>query len=158
MKVLNEKTKRTLILGILFFTIICPCYGKDFFNYDLETYSVSPQEQTATLVINIYTNKKKELDASASFAALKIIMFDGLPETIYSKPLIREPYEDFYFKYKNYLDNLYSTYSQNFITQLEQLTEYKKGPNKSTTMKITVKVHELKRDLVNKHILKTLSI
>lgn len=137
-----------LMLGIM-----CFSQAQNNFSYSLESVKII-DNNVVLLVVNVESSNKNMIERDAKYAALKIIMFDGLPETKYSKPLLPEGEIHTIADHPDYFDKLYNTYSSDFIKGIRQLTKYKKGPGKSTQFEIVVDVIKLRRDLEKNKIMK----
>ena len=92
------------------------------------------------------------------FAALKVILFDGIPNTKYSRPLMKEGYQSVYAQHPSYFQLLYNTNASDYVSNFESLSKFKKSDNKTTKIKVTVKPLWFRRNLENNGILKRMGL
>ena len=111
-----------------------------------------------TITLNVDVKDKKNLEKEAEFAALKVLMFDGVPNTRYNRPFMKEGYKSVYAQHPTYFQTLYNTTSSDYISDIEILTKFKKSDNKTTKVKITVKPLWLRRNLESNGIIKRMGL
>ena len=111
-----------------------------------------------SITLNVDVKDKKNLEKEAEFAALKVLMFDGVPNTRYNRPFMKEGYKSVYAQHPTYFQTLYNTTSSDYISDIEILTKFKKSDNKTTKVKITVKPLWLRRNLESNGIIKRMGL
>ena len=109
---------------------------------------------TNGIIINLTINctNKKAVKQEACIAALKAILFDGISNTIFNKPLLPDGELTSYQQNQSYFDNLYNYRYSDFINSCIMLSKFKKAENKSTLFQIDVKVLTLRKDLERNNI------
>ena len=96
----------------------------------------------------VYGKSKKTIDAEAQRAALRIILFEGCPNTPYSKPLMEDGEITSKQKHPQYFEGLFDERYSDFIASYEATSSFKKGDKKNGTEYIVeVKVLSLRKDL-----------
>ena len=96
----------------------------------------------------VYGKSKKTIDAESQRAALRIILFEGCPNTPYLKPLMEDGEITLRQKYPQYFENLYVERYSDFIASYEATSSFKKGDKKKGSEYIVeVKVLSLRKDL-----------
>jgi hypothetical protein len=123
--------------------------------------AISAFAQTTTLVsaectnpeivklqINCQSKNKKTFEADAMKDAIKIVLFEGVPNTQYNKPLLPMGEKTALQEHEAYFANLFDNgrYSD-FIKSRKLLSKFKKAENKGTLFEIEVKVLQLRKDL-----------
>ena len=103
-----------------------------------------------TMTVKTFAKKKNDARSEAINEALNILLFEGLPDTPYSAPLLplsakREQSE--------YLDDLFSNRTSDFIKSINQTSDFQKAipGEKSTIFEICIDYNQLKSD-VNKQL------
>ena len=96
----------------------------------------------------VYGKSKKTIDADAQYAAIRIALFDGCPNTVYSKPLLDMGESTAFKQYPSYFENLYNNRLRDFVSNSFAVSKYKKGDSmKGTLYEVQVKVLMLRKDL-----------
>lgn len=116
------------------------------------SYSVISVEPVQTLDVKIrlivYCNEKKAVDAEAQIAALRVLLFDGCPNTQYAKSLLEDGQKTSVQKYSYYFDDLFNYRFPDFVSSFSALSKFKKADyRKGTEYEITVKASLLRKDL-----------
>lgn len=110
--------------------------------------SESVSSSIVRLTFKIYCRSKKIVNNEAQYAALRIALFEGCPNTQYNKPLLEEGEATVLQQFPDYFNNLYSYRVGDFITGCVALSDFKKADkNKATLYEIDVKVLQLRKDL-----------
>jgi hypothetical protein len=106
------------------------------------------------LQINLQSNSKKTLEADALIAAIKIVLFEGMPSTQYNKALLQIGEKTALQQYDTYFADLFENgrYTD-FIKSSKQLSKFKKAENKGTLFEVEVKILQLRKDLEGNRIL-----
>ena len=100
------------------------------------------------LTLVVYGKSKKTIDAEAQCAALRAVLFNGCPNTPFSKAFIDDGERTSAEKYPQYFENLYNVRYTDFIASCEAISAFKKGDkNKGTEYSIVVKALNLRKDL-----------
>lgn len=115
-------------------------------------------DDAVTITLNIDAKDKKNLEKEAAFAALKVIMFDGVPNTRFNRPFMKDGYKSVYAQHPSYFQTLYNTNASDYVSNFETLTKFKKSDNKTTKVKLTVKPLWLRRNLENNGIIKRMGL
>ena len=143
---MEEYIKRLLFVVIVTITYNCSSYSQGI-NYRLiSSEQISPS--LVRLSIIVYGKSKKTVDIDAQCSALQVAMFDGCPNTSYSKPLIDDGAKTSYNNHPQFFENLYSDRYSDFIMSCEAISAFKKGDKKKgTEYSIVVKILTLRKDL-----------
>lgn len=142
--------KRILITIVLaFFAIV----GKaQVVPYQLGE-TVSEDQSEVTFTVYVFCDSKKELDQAAYLAGIRCVMFEGIPGTKFSKPLLNEGERTLIDKHPAYFDELYGWRYADYVKSCVILSKFKKsGVGKSTIFEVTVKAFELRKDLEKNNI------
>ena len=111
------------------------------------------------LKLIVYGKSKKNIDIDAQYAAVRTVLFDGCPNTPYSKALMEEGESTSIEKYPQYFEGLYGRRYSDFIASYEATSAFKKGDKKKgTEYTIEVKVLNLRKDLEKNGIKRKLGI
>lgn len=117
---------------------------------------VSSNATDIQLKIAVYDASKKVIDHEAACAALRLVLFDGVPKTRFGKPLLSEGEVTCMQEFPSYFENLYSTRYADFVKAATMSSKYRKGDGKSTEYIITVRAIQLRKDLEKNNIRKKL--
>ena len=115
-------------------------------------YIVLASEQTSSssvrLKLIVYGKSKKTIDVDAQCAALQVALFDGCPNTSFSKAFIEDGKMTSFDNHPHYFEKLYSTRYSDFIMSCEATSDFKKGDkNKGTEYSVEIKMLSLRKDL-----------
>ena len=114
---------------------------------------VSESQSEVTFKVYVFCETKKELDQAAFLAGIRCIMFDGIPGTKFSRPLLNEGEQTLIDKFPSYFDEFYGRRYADYIKGCVMLSKFKKaGVGKSTLFEVTVKAFELRKDLEKNNI------
>lgn len=146
------------ILLFLIFTLIgfVPVKAQDCKYTVLET-SMSGTDDVA-ITLNVDVKDKKNLEKEAEFAALKVLIFDGVPNTKYNRPFMKEGYKAAYTRNPTYFQTLYNNIAPDFVKEYEVLTKFRKSNDNTTKVKVIVKPLLLRRNLETNGILKRIGL
>lgn len=127
------------------------------------TYRILDSEKSSSsnvkLTLIVYGKSKKTIDTEAQCAAVRAVLFDGCPNTPYSKALMEDGEVTSSEKYPQYIDGLYSGRYSDFIASYNATSAFKKGDNKKgTEYVIEVKALNLRKDLEKNGITKRLGL
>lgn len=111
-----------------------------------------------SITLNVDVKDKKNLELEAQFAALKVLIFDGVPNTRFNRPFLKDGYKSSYALHPSYFQTLYNTTSFDYISEMETLSKFKKSDNKTTKVKVTVKPLLLRRNLESNGIIKKMGL
>ena len=137
------------ILLVLISGIKCYAQSADYEFIDAEV--TSPKSVKITL--KTFAQTKKTVNFEAQCAALKIIMFDGIDGTIYSRPLLNQG--TMLINDRNdYFYELFGSRLSTFIRQTKMESDFKKAEKgeKSTLFTVDVNYISLKKDLEKNNI------
>lgn len=140
-------------LPICIFLICCSFFvSAQSCRYEyVETTAAS--SSVITFKINVFCTDKKNLDKEASLAAVRCVMFDGIPKTQYAKALVSDGEKTSMQQYPKYYESLYSTRYSDFVPKVNQLSKFKQsGVEKATLFEVTVKASNLRKDLESNNI------
>ena len=142
-----KSVTKVLTLVIFFTMSFCGSVYSQAANYKvLSTELFSSSNVRLTLIV--YGKSKKTIDAEAQCAALKVILFEGCPNTPYSKALMEDGEKTSVQKYPQYFESLYGGRFSDFIASYEAKSAFKKGDkSKGTEYSIVVKALNLRKDL-----------
>lgn len=126
-------------------------------SYSQTSYRLASAENssssTVKISLTIYCKDKKSVDNEARSAAVRIALFDGCPQTRFTKPLLDEGEATSYQKHSEYFDNLYGYRLNDFISSCVATSKFKKADKeKGTSYIVEVKVLQLRKDLEKNHI------
>jgi hypothetical protein len=111
------------------------------------------------LSLIVYGKQKKNILKEAQCAALRIVLFDGCPETQFSKALMDDGEQTVLQKYPSYFENLYNNRYSDFISNYVANSAFKKADkNKGTEYIVEVKVLNLRKDLEKNDIRKKIGL
>lgn len=114
---------------------------------------VSEGQSEVTFKVYVFCDAKKQLDQAAFLAGIRCVMFDGIPGTKFSKPLLNEGERTLIDQHPAYFDELYGWRYADYIKECVMLSKFKKsGVGKSTLFEVTVKAFELRKDLEKNNI------
>lgn len=114
---------------------------------------VSESQSEVTFKVYVFCDAKKQLDQAAFLAGIRCVMFDGIPGTKFSKPLLNEGERTLIDQHPAYFDELYGWRYADYIKECVMLSKFKKsGVGKSTLFEVTVKAFELRKDLEKNNI------
>ena len=125
----------------------------------LHVETTSSSQEEVTFVLKVFCDNKKTLDYEANIAALRCVMFDGIPDTRFSKPLLSGGEKTEMEKHQDYFENLYDSRWTDFVKSYKMISKFKKsGDKKSTLFEVTVKASLLRKDLEKNRIKNILGI
>lgn len=111
------------------------------------------------LKLLVYSKSKKTIDAEAQCAAIKVVLFDGCPNTPYAKALVEDGEVTSFQKYPQYFERLYNERFVDFLSFYKATSPFKKGDkNKGTAYIVEVKALKLRKDLEKNEITKRLGL
>ena len=153
---MNLKLLMSLVLGTIF------CFYSNTFAqncaYRIVSYEIGNDKNTAVVKLDIEVKNKKLLEQESTNTVLGIIMFEGLPGTKFSKPLLSEGANTMQSEFPEYFNSLYNERGKDFVTNFKMLSDFKKGPNKMTQIEITVKVMQLRKNLEKNKLIKHIGL
>ena len=138
----QEMKKYLITLFALIF--VCESYSQNTCELKKVNFSTPT---TISIHLNVYSKDKKHIEHTACVYALKMLLFDGINKTLYSKPLIDEGEQQSMINHPEYFNKLYSTTWKDFIRSLTMLTKFRKGENKYTEFNIEIRASLLRKDL-----------
>lgn len=122
-------------------------------NSELESTSV------VKLQIKTFSKDKSTVDADAQRAAIRTILFDGIPETQYRKPMLNDGEKSLTEQHPTYFYKLFNDRYTDFIINYSMLSKFKKADkDKSTLYEVRVKILQLRKDLEKNNIRKQIGI
>ena len=141
----NYIKKRVLAIGIAI-AFCSGMYAQTASYVLLESESSSNSNVRMRLVV--YGKSKKTIDMEAQCAALRNVLFEGCPNTQYSKALMEDGEITSKEKYQQYFEVLFYRRYSDFIAFYESTSAFKKGDKKKgTEYVVEVKVLNLRKDL-----------
>ena len=147
--------KSLLLLGFLSVTILVQAQ-----NYEYEYVKASIKSPSSvSITLKTFADKKSTVDHEAKCAALKIILFEGLQGTIYSKPLLSQGLLAL-DEHPDYFDKLFNERLSYIIKSAKMESGFRKAEksDKSTLYTVVVNYIQLKKDVENNKIKKQLGI
>lgn len=145
-----------LIICIL---LLFPILGKAQMVEYRYAETVSEIQGDVTFRLFVFCDSKKMLDSTACLAGVRCVMFNGIPGTKFSKPLLNDGEKTLMSKFPGYFKDLYGTRYADYVKDCVMLSKFKKsGQGKSTLFEITVKAFDLRKDLEKNHIKTTFGI
>lgn len=109
---------------------------------------VSATSSKVCFDLKVYGKSKKTINQDAALAAVKAVMFEGIEESVFSKPLLPQGEQVCMQEHPAYFTNLFSTTYVDFVTNCSMKSKFKKADDdKSTLFEVEVKVIQLRRDL-----------
>lgn len=141
--------------AILFFLVLGAMLGKMMAQtspYQL-TKSESVSSSVVRLTLKVYCPKKKLINKEAQHAAIRVVLFEGCPGTMFSKPLLDEGENTLSQRHPVYFNELYNYRLPDFITSCEAVSDFKKGDKKKATLyEVEIKALQLRKDLEKNNI------
>ena len=120
---------------------------------------ISEGKNDVTFNVHVFCNSKKELQHVAYVAGIKCVMFNGIPDTKFNRPLLNEGEKSLIEKYPTYFENLYNERFDDYVKECNMMSKFKKsGVGKGTLFQITVRVFDLRKDLEKNNIKKSFGI
>ena len=120
---------RKIALVSFFFFAGCGNLFAQHANYRLlKSERVSSSNVRLSLIV--YGKEKKSIDTEAQCAALRIVLFDGCPETPFSKGLMDGGEQTVLQEYPSYFENLYNNRYSDFINNYDANSGFKKADKK----------------------------
>ena len=111
------------------------------------------------LQIKTFSKDKNTVDADAQRAAIRTILFDGIPETQYRKPMLNDGEKTLTEQHPTYFYKLFNDRYTDFIIDYSMLSKFKKADkDKSTLYEVRVKILQLRKDLEKNNIRKQIGI
>lgn len=121
--------------------------------------AVSTTQSEVTFEVLTFCDDKKDLDQAAFLAGIRCVMYEGIPGTAFSKPLLSEGERTLIDQHPTYFEELYGRRYVDYIKECVMLSKFKKsGVGRSTLFEVTVKVIELRKDLEKNKIKKSFGI
>lgn len=146
----------------LFFTLIAmaiPLLVSAQLSGYLYEETIASTQEDVTFTLRVFCNDKKAIDQQANLAAIRCVIFNGVPGTRFSKPLLTEGEATVMQEYPGYFDDLYYNRWTDFVKEYKMMTKLKKsGDKKSTIYEVTVKASMLRKDLEKNNIKRKLGI
>ena len=126
--------------------------AQNVFPYQLSE-TISENQSEITFKVYVFCNDKKVIKQAASIAGIRCVMFDGIPGTKFSKPLLSEGEQTLINKNSSYFNDLYSNRFNDYVKKCNMTSKFKKADiKKSTQFEVTIKVIELRKDLEKNNI------
>lgn len=149
--------KKISILFLVFWCMNILAYAQ---NASYKYLGAEVKSPTSVFIsLKTFAEKKKTVDLEAKCAALRIIMFEGLEGTIYSKPLLNQGTISLH-ENEEYFNNLFNYRLSEVIKTTVMKSDFKKAEKgeKSTLYVVEVNYILLKKDLEKNKIKKQLSL
>lgn len=116
-------------------------------------------QTTVRLQIKTFCGDKNQVDYEAACAAVKSVIFYGIPNTRHKAPLLKDGETTSYQQHTEYFDNLFYTRIMDFVPRLVMLSKFKKADkDKSTLYEIDVDVILLRKDLEKNNVKRSMGI
>ncbi|MBQ3659938.1 MAG: hypothetical protein II963_07280 [Bacteroidales bacterium] len=113
----------------------------------------SDNQGEVTFRLYIFCDSKKQIDHASQLAAIRCVLFEGIPGTKFNKALINEGEATTVSNHQAYFNDLYEWRYADYIQDFSMLSKFKRsGVGKSTLYEVTVKAIELRKDLENNNI------
>ena len=142
----------------LFSVIVALLFASNVLGQSARYVIVNAEAESSTIVklqIKTFCHDKDLVDAEAQCAAVRAVIFDGIPNTLFHKPLLADGEKTMIGKHSSYFDSLYTSRYTDFIAGFQALSKFKKaGKDKSTLYEVRVKVLPLRKDLEKNNIKK----
>lgn len=117
----------------------------------LET--ISSNSEDVTFKLKVFCETKKDVENAARLAALRCVIFEGIPDTRFKTALIPEGEATSIANHKDYYNSLYSRRYDDFIKDSTMISKFKKsGDRKSTIFEVTVHASRIRKDLEKNNI------
>ena len=117
-------------------------------------YVIDSTNQQLVLQIEAIGKNESEAIYNGEIKAMKMLLFYGIPNTIYKISLVSETEHISESNYPNYYQNFYNGFYKNFIVNNQVLSSYKKGGMYSLNLKVTINTTALRKDLENHTIIR----
>ena len=150
----SKRLTGILVISILY---VFPVFSQEV------CYQVLNAEMSSStdvrLKLLVYSKSKKTIDAEAQCAAIKVVLFDGCPNTPYAKALVEDGEVTSSQKYPQYFERLYNERFVDFLSSYKATSAFEKGDkNKGTAYTVEVKALKLRKDLEKNEITKRLGL
>ena len=145
----------------LFLAVVAMCCNSLY--SQTASYKVLDSETSSSsnvkLRMIVYGKSKKTIDIEAQCAAVRAVLFDGCPNTPYSKALMEDGEVTTSERHPQYMESLYSGRYTDFIASYSATSAFKKGDDKKgTEYIIEVKALSLRKDLEKNGVKKRLGL
>lgn len=137
---------------LLFFIIISTSVKAQNLGYKI--LEIVPENQSKVIVdVIVYCKKKKLIEKEAILASIKTVLFSGVGNGIFARPLMNDGEATSFQKFPEYMCDLYNYRYRDFIEYSIMESDYKKADKyKGTRFVVCVKASLLKKDLANNRI------
>lgn len=121
--------------------------------------TVASTAEDVTFKIKVFCNSKKELSQAAYLAGIRCVMFEGIPNTRFSKALLSDGESTSIESHTAYFENLYGNRYIDFVKDCKMISKFKKsGDGQSTLFEITIHASRLRKDLEKNNIKRRMGI
>lgn len=137
-----------IILLSCFFTL--PNFSQNTINFINET------KDEITVNVLVYAKNEKVASVDAKLYAVNTLLFRGVSNSSYNRPMIGTNEEEIKNKHANYFDSFYNNRYMTFITSAIAKSKLAKDESKRKCMlfEITIQKHTLKMDLENNGVIR----
>lgn len=133
------------------FSLVCIAQKQDVYDFNSYapkySYKVLDIKYISTadvqITLNVYDSKKKEIEKDAQRSAIRAVLYDGVGNGVYARPLLPDGEQTSFQKNPDYLYNLYENRRTDFIGKFNVDGKFKKADDQKGTKYIIV-VHALK--------------
>lgn len=123
------------------------------------TETVSSTAEDVTFKIKVFCDSKKELSQAAYLAGIRCVMFEGIPNTRFSKAILSDGESTSMESHPAYYESLYGNRYIDFVKDCKMLSKFKKsGDRQSTLFEITIHASRLRKDLEKNNVKTKLGI
>lgn len=133
------------------FLIYLMCLFSAINAFSQTTHFVSSESNSPDVVkltINCLSQNRKTFENDALIAAIKVVLYEGVPDSQYNKPLLSVGDKTAYQEHEAYFTDFFENGRfTDFIKSFKQLTKFKKAENKGTLFEVEIKILQLRRDL-----------
>ena len=111
------------------------------------------------LQIKTFCKSKKLVDTEVQCAAIRAILFDGIPDTQYRKPMLTDGEKTLTEMHPVYFNKLFGERFSDFILDYTMLSKFKDSDKDNSTLyEVKVKILQLRRDLEKNNIKKQIGL
>lgn len=141
---------RSLYIILLSFFFSLPIFSQNTVNFINET------KDDITVSVLVYAKNEKIASTNAKLYAINTLLFRGISNSSYNRPMIGTNEEEIKNKHSNYFDSFYNNRYITFITSAIAKSKLAKDETKRKCMlfEITMQKRSLKTDLENNGIIR----
>lgn len=154
-----HRMAHALYCFLLFLICVFVCPQFSFAQKDTVQHHKTSDNIHAVFTVKSYCKKKKQVLQDATLIAIRQVLFKGIPNTMFWKPLFPEGESVAFKEHELYFTELINKRCLDFL-EIKQISDFKgEGKNKKerhTVFEVKANVLQLRRDLEKNNIIKRL--